>query len=283
MITVSQALKNYYLNRKGSIAAPERLEYAIHSLNEHLGNLDLSEIDVIVCKRYTELRNVAPATIARELGVLKAAANHALKWKHIKMDQMPTFDIPKNLPKREIWLFKDEYAQLMDYVNAWFPEKLGVFIKMLYHTASRRKAIETLEWSQIDFINGRIHLDKPGAMKTKKRRPVVPMNGLRQDLETLFRTKTNSYVLGSGHERYYEFMTALAKADLLEVKERDGRPAGRVTPHTLRHSRATHLLESGVSIYTVAQLLGDNPTTVERVYAHACTSSLEKALLLADA
>ncbi len=36
----------------------------------------------------------------------------------------------------------------------------------------------------------------------------------------------------------------------------------------MRHSRATHLLQAGVDIYTVARLLGDSVTTVERVYGH---------------
>jgi integrase len=41
-----------------------------------------------------------------------------------------------------------------------------------------------------------------------------------------------------------------------------------VTPHTLRHSRATHLLQAGVPTWDVAGLLGDTVATVERVYGH---------------
>ncbi len=84
--------------------------------------------------------------------------------------------------------------------------------------------------------------------------------------------------MGKKTNRYRQFIQLLEDCHLLDVKEKDGRPAGRITPHILRHTRATHLLEAGMSIYNVATLLGDNPTTVEKVYAHACTSTLESEL-----
>ena len=59
---------------------------------------------------------------------------------------------------------------------------------------------------------------------------------------------------------------------------RDGRPAGRLTPHVLRHTRATHLLQKGVDPYAVAALLGDNLSTVLRVYGHHCPGYLEEAI-----
>lgn len=48
----------------------------------------------------------------------------------------------------------------------------------------------------------------------------------------------------------------------------------RAYPHIMRHSRATHLLQDGKSIYTVAKLLGDTVTTIERVYGHHSPKSL---------
>src|SRR3546814_12536600 len=56
-----------------------------------------------------------------------------------------------------------------------------------------------------------------------------------------------------------------------------GAPA-EASPHTLRHSRITHLLEAGVDIWSVAKLAGDRVVTIDKVYAHASIDHLAKVL-----
>ncbi len=281
MTTVAEAL-TFYVKEKSHVAAPQRLEIAANHLTAILGKFQLQDIDLSTCKIYKKkrLQKVSLATVARELGVLKAAARIAVKWKLIKPDKMPIIEIPGNLPKRMVWLLKDESKKLYDYLTYHDELFTTAFIRLLYETASRRRAIETLEWSQINWANSTINLQKPGQKVTKKRRPTVPISkDLAFLLGAIFKEKkVNDYVFGSTMDRLRNFQTVLKIVDLETVKERDGRPAGKVTPHTLRHSRATHLLEAGMPIYTVAQLLGDNPLTVQRTYAHACTSNLEQDL-----
>lgn len=276
MITVSQALSHYCKEKEVNLVDQKRLNIAVKHLNTHIGNTKLKDVDVLVCREYIEKRPVSDSTVARELTVLRAASFHAKKWKLIKYDDMPTFEIPTNLPKREIWLHRDEVTTLFDHAEK--SENLYVFVNLLYVTASRRSAIEDLEWSQVDFNRKIIHLNKPGQKITNKRRPTVPMGTLYPMLKRLYDKRTTHYVLGKKMDRYRQFMELLEKSGLLYVKERDGRPSGKITPHVLRHSRATHLLEAGMSIYNVAQLLGDNPLTVQKVYAHCCTSTLEQEL-----
>lgn len=101
------------------------------------------------------------------------------------------------------------------------------------------------------------------------------MGDLHPLLTDLFENRKNEWVLGSDRDLFYDFEKTCEKAGILTVEQRDGRPAGKITPHVLRHSRATHMLEDGVSIFAVANLLGDTVTTVQRVYGHICMSSLE--------
>lgn len=266
--------------RENQAVAYKRIAAAMKPLKRFFIGKRTTDIDIPLCRQYTAYRmgeGVSMSTVARELSTLRAACNHALRWKRIDATEMATFEIPADLPKREVWLFKDELRRLIDAADP----TMKAFIKISYDTASRRRAVETLEWYQVDFNRRTISLDKRGARKTNKRRPTVPMGDLEPLLKKMYYdsvAQRNDFVLGSDHDRLAEFTKLCASVDLLEVKERDGRPAGRITPHILRHSRATHLLEDGVSIYAVSKLLGDNATTVQKTYGHICMSSLEDEL-----
>jgi integrase len=257
------------------VVAWKRLKYAIQALTGYWSGKVVSDINIPSCRQYIAFRmdaGVSLSTIARELTCLRAACNHAHRWERI--DKVPSFEIPTDLPKREVWLFKDELKRLIDVADP----TMKLFIRLCYGTGSRRAAIEQLQWDQLNFQRKTISLAKLGEKSTCKRRPTVPMGDLFSILEQRFTKRENEWVLGSGRDLLYEFQKVLAKADLTRVGHRDGRPTGKVTPHVLRHSRATHLLEDGASIFAVSKLLGDTPTTVQRVYGHIGMSSLEAEL-----
>lgn len=287
-LTVREGLQFYREMSKG-VTDQRRLDIAVDNLNKVAPDwVRFSDIDPLWCRDYTEERRntlvfrhgeyfpISDATIARELGALKAAANCCLKWKKITINQMATFELPKNLPRREVWLLGDELKTV--YLKSAFDPVMHLFVRLLYITGSRRNAIEVLEWSQVDFKRSVIYLNKPGQKVTKKRRPAVPMGALLGDLKAAYDKRENNYVLGSSSDRYRAFMSLLESCGLKEVEERDGRPAGRITPHILRHTRATHLLEAGMSSYAVGKLLGDSAATVEKNYGHACMSKLNEDL-----
>lgn len=266
--------------RENQAVAYQRVNAALKPLKRFFIGKKTIHIDIPMCRQYTAYRmgeGVSMSTIARELSTLRAACNHALKWKRIAITDMPTFELPADLPRREVWLFKDELRRLIDAADP----TMKAFIQIAYGTASRRRAVETLEWYQCDFGRRTINLDKRGAVKTNKRRPVVPMGDLHDLLKDMYYdsvAQRNEWVLGSDRDRLGDFTKLCESVGLLYVKERDGRPAGKITPHILRHSRATHLLEDGVSIYAVSKLLGDNPTTVQKTYGHISMGSLEDEL-----
>ncbi len=270
MTEITTILKNY--QREHDVVAWQRLKYAVQALSGFWTGKKVDEIDIPACRLYAAFRmdaGVALSTIARELTCLRAACNHAVKWG--KLTRCPTFEIPTDLPRREVWLFKDELRALINVADPVIEQ----FIRLSYGTGSRRSAIEKLEWSQVNFARKTINLAKAGERKTCKRRPTVPMGDLHDLLKSLYDKRTNQWVLGSDRNLFYDFQKTLKKAGLEMVHERDGRPAGKITPHVLRHSRATHLLEDGASIFAVAKLLGDTVTTVQKVYGHICMSSLD--------
>lgn len=280
-----RALAHYFAEHVDPRGGPgivdvRRANAARAHLERHLGDVCISKIDIPLCRSYCEARRLAngpaDATLRRELTMVKAAVRHNIAWKRLSRADEPTLEYPGSIIRREVWLFKDELRRLRDARNG----DIRDFIDTLYFTGSRRRAIEVLEWSQVDLEAGIIRLAKPGERKTKKRRPTVPIvSGLKAMLTRRWIERgPEPWVFGSDKSRFNDLINTAKSAGVYALEARDGRPAGHFTPHALRHSRATHLLQDGVDIYTVARLLGDTIRTVESTYGHASAGRTAEAL-----
>lgn len=283
-LTVSQALDDYYREHVAvNVVDKIRAEDCIRHLKGWFKNAALSSIDIPTSRSYAAARRMgvigggkrrkdgkaSDSTIRRELVVLVAAANHAEKWKRVKIGEMPSIELPQEAAQEEIYLTQAELARAREAATG----RLRAFMDVAYYTAARRESVERLTKFQVNLAQGRINLTAPtetaNQRRSKKRRPVVPIDPkLRPTIEALMDDSPNEWVFGSPASMYRPFRTHLEKLGL----------GAKAFPHVLRHSRATHLLQSGVQIYDVAKLLGDTVATVQRVYGHHCPDYLAAAI-----
>ena len=286
-LTVSKALDQYCFEHvREHVVDQRRAEDAIFHLKRFFGELPLGKIDIPRCRGYLDARRAgvigggeryagrrkigSDSTIRRELGVLQAAANHAARSRHIgpaaqPPTPMPVIELPRVVQRASelLWLSKDAIDLLLKASDG----HLHHFISIAYHLAARRGWVEKLHVEQIDFTAGRINPYRVGERMTKKRRVVLPIfPEIRGDLETLVAGATDGLLFGPRADFYCEYR---------ELVEFCGYEKQR-NPHCLRHSRATHLLMAGASIYAVARLLGDSVATVERRYGHSSVEYLRE-------
>jgi integrase len=300
-LTCGQALDSYFkehvLGRSaiddddvGEVVDKARIEDAIDNLQRHYGDVLVSNVSLDLQRRYAHLRRTggiaklsrsgkprlaAKGTIRKEQAFLQAAINHAVRHGRLPAVSAPAIWKPKAPAPRTSWLFEDELRKLWDAATA----RTRDFIDLAYYTGSRARAIETLTKFQVDVKRGRIRLAKADEPVTKKRRPVVPIDvALLPVVTRLMAEGDTEYLLGHPGKIRSGFRWACIKAGMETLPERDGRPAGPLTPHVLRHTRATHLLQAGVDPWAVANLLGDTLTTITRVYGHACPAYLQRAM-----
>jgi integrase len=283
-LTVSQGLDDYLKEHvRRNCADVRRQEDIVGHLKEFFGSTEYRDVDVPLTSQYAEARRAgrigggrrrqskvgSDATIRRELVTLRAAANHAIKWRRLERKDAPSIDWPddnEGEPLRDDeWYTRDEIARLMTAED----DRLRRFIRISYYTAARRRSIEKLRRGQINMETRQINLHPPGMRRTCKRRPVVPLfDEIRPDIEALLE-ETDSDLLFSTHTDMYRPFRRHCEAIGLGHKR---------NPHILRHSRATHLLQDNKSIYSVAKLLGDTVATVERVYGHHSPEFLHEVL-----
>lgn len=286
-LSIPQALDDYLEEHvKVNCADYTRQRDAVRHLKEFFGERPLDAIDVPLSREYTSARTsgligggkrrknkkAAPSTVRRELNVLVAAANHAIwqkradKHLHIEVDLPPE----KRLGQDDEAPYYDheELKRIFKQAEAEGGE-MEHFVKLLYYTGARRRSIEQLARFQVKWGQKRVLLQKPGKKTTKKRQPVVPIfNGMVAPLKAVWETGGEDILFKP--RNWYR--------DYRDLVERAGIDRERAHPHVMRHTRATHLLQAGKSLYDVARLLGDQISTVERVYGHHSHDYLLKNL-----
>jgi integrase len=278
--TVGQMLDWYekdHVNAKEGPVAKERQRFAIAALKGFFRDKRVCDVTIDMSRSYREDRTrglrgrpVSLGTVRRELGVLVAAANHARAWKRLGHDDMPSVEFPTEAGNEEKkpWLTKASIRLALEKADG----DLRDFILLAYYWGSRRQAVEGLRACQIDLKHGTVDLHPPGARRTKKRKPIVPIYPeVRPTLERRLEAAKDYLFPAQSHlagRPYAEFYTAFKTlCDRHGITAVDGQ--GDIPwPHLLRHSRATHMLMDGESLYKVAKLLGDTVATVERVYGH---------------
>jgi len=169
--------------------------------------------------------------------------------------------LPKYISQREVKRMLDLTVNL----------KHLCILKLLYGAGLRLSEVLNLKIRDIDSEQMRIHIRNA---KGQKDRSVMLAESLLQDLRAYFREyKPKSYLFeGQGKEQYS------AKSVQNTVKN-TAKKAGirkQVTPHILRHSFATHLLENGTDIRYIQALLGHESIKTTQIYTHITDVSKSK-------
>jgi hypothetical protein len=154
-ITVSGALDDYWREHvETKVVAKARLASIIKHLKAFFGGRPLAEIDIPASRAFADHRRAAPvgrgksgrsisdSTIRRELGVLQAAARHAVRWRRIGLADAPSIELPAETPRRpeQPYLTKEELRHAIETA----PEPLRSFIEIAYYTGARRRSVERL-------------------------------------------------------------------------------------------------------------------------------------------
>ncbi|MEM8773849.1 MAG: site-specific integrase [Pseudomonadota bacterium] len=251
------------------VADKYRVNRAAEVIKMFWEDTPVESINVPESRRYRAWREnngCAPSTARRELNALIAACNHAIKWDRLTPDKLPRVELPPHSPVSEAKYLTKEETKAVILAAREADEadpRLRAFTVLAYLAGARRRSIERLTRPQVRFDQGRLHLTPDGAKRTKKRAPVTPINeDMAAELRRLIVWSNSEYLFGSaGYDVRKKFTKLVVSCGI----ERE-----RAMPHILRHSRATHMLQDGESLWDVAKLLGDTVETIERVYGHHC-------------
>jgi integrase len=239
-------------------------KHAVKNIALWWGDKRVSDITPDKCREYIASKGRSVHAARHDLESLRAALHYWHKSAYGPLDRIPAILMPPRPEPRERWLTDEEFARLHE-ASKRVPH-LERFVLIGWHTGTRPGAIMELEWSWIDLAAGVMRRRAPGkAEDARKRRPPVRLG------KTILAHMKRWHAEDGPARRYvvhwdgrkiasihYSWENAVAEAGLDE----------KVTPHTLRHSRATRLMQAGVPIWEAAGHLGMSVETLTRVYLH---------------
>jgi integrase len=261
-ILITDVLNDYSEERGPKTAAPARIAYAVLALTDFFEGNTVADVTPQTCWGYVENRGRAAGTARRELGVLRAAINYAHRCG--RLTRPVAVELPNRPEPRDRWLTRAEAARIIRAART--PQArpyLPLFILIGLYTGRRKEAILSLRWPQVDFEARTINFELSGRRRTNKRRGVVPIPPrLLPHLRRAQRRGSElGYVLHINGRRMGDIKKGFAAAC-----QRAGVQA--VTPHTLRHTCATWLMQAGTDPWQASGFLSMSMETLQRVYGH---------------
>ena len=294
---------NYYASQRGpELAHPELVGFHMTPLLNHFGEKPCEWISGATCRDYVRNRiagrlgrKVTSGTARRELETLSASLNYAYREKKLKVPIPVSF--PKKAPSRQRWLTRTETAHLLAGALGFAvilcdvetrrpiiwrriakPQyHIARFILIALYTGTRREAVLQLNWQAnlvggwIDLNHGILYRRGDGEEETRKRRPPAPIADRLLPHLKRWRAMTFARPVEYSGEPIANFKHGWHSARLRAGLD------DSVTPHVLRHTCATWLLQRGVASWEVAGYLGTSEKVVRDHYGHHAPDFLQKA------
>jgi integrase len=299
-VLVADVLSEYGEKHAPTTRRPTLIGGAICKLVDFFADKPVSKVTSASCADYVRWRTaqsdarvkaggkpVKASTARRELVVLSAAIRWC--WKEGKLDRPVPVPLPAQAGPRERHLNRAELAVLLAGALGWdrrgkrhrarINRHLARFILVAVYTGTRHDAVLRLRWTPntdggwVDLSAGVLYRRGVGAVETIKRRPPLPIPPRLLPHLRRWRQLTAQFVIEyagrpiASQERR-AWRTARELAGL----------GPEVTPHVLRHTCATMLLQRGVSVYDVAGVLGTSEDVIRRTYGHHADDHLRRAV-----
>src|SRR5262249_54826176 len=239
---IADILLTYASEHLPYTATAKNVSYHVEALDQWWGDKRLSDVTARNCRSYAKTKT--PAAARRDLETLRAAINY---WhrEYGPLPSVPVVILPDAPEPRDKWLTRKEADRLLRAAER--TEHLKRFILLGLHTGSRRNAILSLTWDRIDFVAGVMMRRGYGETESKtKKTPPVRLG--KRILGLLREWRVQKYVVHYNGRKIKSIQRAF---------ERAAKEAGvKASPHTLRHTRATWVMQEGIDVWEASGHLG---------------------------
>jgi integrase/recombinase XerD len=239
---------------------------------------DLARQDIRLWIAQLSRDGLAPASVSRAVSAARGLFQFLMLDGHIKRHPTEDLDTPQKLAHLPRFLTEEEMERLLNAPDANTEEGLRdrAMLELMYATGMRISEVISLKLSDMDLDGGLMTCHGKGS---KQRRVPLGKSATHWLLEYsrarsragFKHSKPHLFLNKRGQPLTRQFAWAIVKRYAADAGLQD------ISPHTLRHSFATHLLQRGADSRSVQALLGHSDISTTQIYTHITDRHLRAA------
>lgn len=221
----------------------------------------------------------AVSTISRNLAAIKSFYQYLVRERYLEKDPAANLESPKLEKKLPKILSINEVEELLKQPNAFLPtgQRDKAMLELLYATGIRVSELISLNISDVNLDMGYIKCYGKGS---KER--IVPLGSIAARCVQEYISKGRSKLVRTYDEaalfvnHHGNRLTRQGFWKIIKKYAQEANIMKDITPHTLRHSFATHLLENGADLRSVQEMLGHADISTTQIYTHVTKNHLKE-------
>lgn len=229
-------------------------------------------------KSFSDKKSISQA---RSISAIKSFFNYLIFEGYIKDSPISNIESPKQEKKLPKVLTEEEIKKLINSIdlNHDFGQRNKTIIEILYGTGIRVSELINLKLSNIFFKENVIKVIGKG---NKER--FVPLGEIASNELKIYINNRNRMKIDSKSSDILflnRYGRGLTRSMIFKIISDASKRVGldkKISPHTLRHSFATHLIKNGADLRTIQLILGHESITTTEIYTHLDTLHLEEVL-----
>ena len=272
-----------YLKVERNVSKHTVTNYAVDlaSFAAFLGDKDIAAVDHLTLRRFlAEMRskNYAKRTVARKLATLRTFFKFLYREGHIKTNPITAVMTPKLDKKLPKFLDVNKVERLINSPDDKTVPGLRdrAIFETLYSTGIRVSELVGIDSDDVDFISGVVKVLGKGAKERMVPIGDTALTAIRKYLDKRSAEKARA------KDKHAVFLnksgTRLTDRSVRRIVDKYIRVCAigeKISPHSLRHSFATHLLDRGADLRSVQELLGHMNLSTTQIYTHVTMERLK--------
>ncbi len=264
---------------------------SIHTLAAYSGDLsqfiayittqyeikNISEINHTIIRSWivTLMENkISPRSVNRKITTLKTFYKYLLRQSVVSINPMLKIQSPKTSKRLPVFVEKERMDKLLDNIEFGDDEdgiRNKLIIELFYATGVRLSELINLKQKNIDY-----HLCQIKVLGKRNKERIIPISSyLLVLMDNYQRSKTiiNDdffFTNKKGEKMYDKFVYRIVNSYLSQITTID-----KKSPHVLRHTFATHMLNNGADLNAIKELLGHANLSATQVYTHNTVEKLK--------